>query len=477
MELKLYDTYERRLRPFEALESGRAGLYACGPTVYDYAHIGNLRTYLFGDTLRRVLQLNGYQVRHVVNITDVGHLTSDADSGEDKMEKGSRRTGRTAWDIAAFYLDAFQRDLERLHILPPTVWARATDHLPEQIAFIAEIERRGFAYRLADGIYFDTARLERYGHLARLDIAGLRAGHRVDLGDKRAPTDFALWKFSRAGEQRQMEWDSPWGRGFPGWHIECSAMSTRYLGALFDIHIGGEDHVPVHHSNEIAQHEACHGHPPARYWLHGSFLRLQDSEKMSKSDGSFLRLDSLIERGFDPLAYRYLVLTAHYRSKLVFSWAALAAAQTALERLRRAYRALPSGGAADPAYRERMLAALNDDLNTPRALALAWEVLKSALPGAVQKATLGWLDAAIGLDLDAWRPEHHAAPDAVLELVDARQQARLEKRWADADALRAQIEAAGFSVRDTAAGPVATPRMYVCAQNHSDEHASMGHHD
>lgn len=454
MELKLYDTYERRLRPFDTLEPGRAGLYACGPTVYDYAHIGNLRTYLFGDTLRRVLQLNGIKVRHVVNITDVGHLTSDADLGEDKMEKGSRRTGRSAWDIAAFYTEAFQRDLARLRILPPTIWARATDHIPEQIDFIAGIEGAGFTYRTEDGIYFDTTRLERYGHLARLDIAGLQAGHRVGLGEKRSPTDFALWKFSGA-EQRQMEWDSPWGRGFPGWHIECSAMSTRYLGALFDIHIGGEDHVPVHHSNEIAQHESCHGHPPARYWLHGAFLRLQNSEKMSKSDGSFIRLDSLVERGFDPLAYRYLALTAHYRSKLVFSWTALEAAQTALGRLRLAYHGLPSGGLVDPAYRERMLAELNDDLNTPRALALAWEVLKSELPGGVQKATLGWLDQVLGLDLDAWAPEVQAVPDAVRALVEARQQARAEKRWADADRLRAEIEAAGFRIRDTAAGPVA----------------------
>jgi cysteinyl-tRNA synthetase len=234
-------------------------------------------------------------------------------------------------------------------------------------------------------------------------------------------------------------------------------MSTRYLGALFDIHIGGEDHVPVHHSNEIAQHEACHGHPPARYWLHGSFLRLADSEKMSKSDGSFIRLDSLIERGFDPLAYRYLVLGAHFRSKLVFSWAALEAAQTALGRLRLGFYRLPAGGAPDPAYRERMLAELNDDLNTPRALALAWELLKSGLPGEVQKATLAWLDGALGLGLEAWRPETIAVPDAVLELVEARQRARVEKRWADADALRAAIEAAGFSVRDTAAGPVAAP--------------------
>jgi cysteinyl-tRNA synthetase len=254
-----------------------------------------------------------------------------------------------------------------------------------------------------------------------------------------------------------MEWDSPWGRGFPGWHIECSAMSTRYLGALFDIHVGGEDHVPVHHSNEIAQHEACHGHPPARYWLHGAFLRLEGSDKMSKSDGSFIRLDSLLERGFDPLAYRYLALTAHYRSKLVFSWTALEAAQTALGRLRRAYHQLPSGAALDAGMQARMLAELNDDLNTPRALALAWELLKSDLPGAVQKATLGWLDEALGLGLDAWRPAAHDVPETVRALIDARQQARAERRWADADALRAAIEAAGFTVRDTAAGPVAEP--------------------
>jgi cysteinyl-tRNA synthetase len=234
-------------------------------------------------------------------------------------------------------------------------------------------------------------------------------------------------------------------------------MSTRYLGALFDIHIGGEDHVPVHHSNEIAQHEACHGHPPARYWLHGAFLRLQDSEKMSKSDGSFIRLETLLERGFDPLAYRYLALTAHYRSKLVFSWTALEAAQTALGRLRQAYHRLPPGGTPDPAYRQRMLAELNDDLNTPRALALAWELLKSALPGEVQKATLGWLDGVLGLGLDAWAREVHTVPATVQELLDARQKARSEKRWADADALRMAIEAEGFTVRDTAEGPVAEP--------------------
>ncbi|TFV88681.1 cysteine--tRNA ligase [Oxalobacteraceae bacterium OM1] len=453
MDLMLYDTWERRLRPFEPIAAGHAGLYACGPTVYDYAHIGNLRTYLFEDTLRRVLQLNGYAVRHVMNITDVGHLISDADTGEDKMEKGSRRTGKTAWDIAAFYTETFQHDLVRLNILPPMVWARATDHIAEQIAFIADIERKGYTYRTEDGIYFDTARLEHYGHLARLDIEGLRAGHRVDLGAKRNPTDFALWKFS-GDEQRQMEWDSPWGRGFPGWHIECSAMSEHYLGERFDIHVGGEDHVPVHHTNEIAQHEARHGHVPANYWPHGAFLKLEGAEKMSKSDGGFLRLETLIERGYDPLAYRYLALTAHYRSQLVFSWQALDAAQTARNRLRQAFHRLPEGGTPDETYRDRLLAELNQDLNTSKALAVAWEVLRAPLTDATKRATLAWADEAFGLGLAAWKPVEVAVPQAVQALLDERNRARAEKRWGDADAARADIERAGFRIKDTPQGAV-----------------------
>ena len=308
-------------------------------------------------------------------------------------------------------------------------------------------QNHGFPYRTADGIYFDTKRLDRYGYLARLDVVGLQPGHRVDVGDKRSATDFALWKFS-GSEQRQMEWDSPWGRGFPGWHIECSAMSTKYLGTRFDIHIGGEDHVPVHHTNEIAQHEACHGHPPAHYWLHGAFLKLEAGDKMSKSDGSFLRLETLIERGFDPLAYRYLLLTAHYRSQMQFSWEALEAAQTALGRLRHAYHRLPLGGVPDPTYCAQLLSELNQDLNTPKALALVWEVLKAPLPEETKKATLAWLDGALGLDLVNWVPPTSVIPVHVQKLVAARSQARTEKRWNDADTLRAAIEAEGFAVSD-----------------------------
>ncbi|NUM74290.1 cysteine--tRNA ligase, partial [candidate division KSB1 bacterium] len=347
--LHLYDTYTRSLREFKPLRADEVGLYTCGPTVYDYAHIGNLRTYLFEDILRRALEFNGYNVKHVMNITDVGHLVSDADTGEDKMEKGARRTGKTAWEIAAFYTQAFQDDMQRLNILPPTIWCRATDHIREQIETIRCIEKKGFTYRTSDGIYFDTSKLPNYGYLARLDIEGLRAGERVEVGEKRNPTDFALWKFSPAGStssptggenrfdklpaRRQMEWESPWGVGFPGWHIECSAMSEKYLGPFFDIHCGGEDHITVHHTNEIAQTEACHGTRLANFWMHGYFLQLDDA-KMAKASGEFLRVQTLIDRGYDPLAYRMLCLGAHYRTQLNFTWESLDGAETALQRLR-----------------------------------------------------------------------------------------------------------------------------------------------
>ncbi|MCP4707417.1 MAG: cysteine--tRNA ligase, partial [Planctomycetes bacterium] len=336
MTIRLYDTYTRSIRDFKPLHPPNVGLYACGLTVYDYAHIGNLRTYMFEDILRRVLEINGYTVKHVINITDVGHLTSDADEGEDKMEKGSKRTGMTAWMIAKLYTRAFKDDLHLLNIHEPTIWCRATKHIQEQIDLVSCIEANGYTYRTSDGIYFDTSRLENYGYLGRLDIDGLQAGSRVDMAEKRNPTDFALWKFSPTGEKRQMEWDSPWGVGFPGWHIECSAMSIKYLGPFFDIHCGGEDHIPVHHTNEIAQTRACYDTNLANFWLHGYFLQL-NQEKMAKSAGGFLRMQMLIDRGYDPLAYRYFCLNALYRSKLNFSWESLDGAATGLNRLRKIY--------------------------------------------------------------------------------------------------------------------------------------------
>ncbi|MEJ6515447.1 MAG: cysteine--tRNA ligase, partial [Pseudomonadales bacterium] len=320
--LQLFDTYERRIRPFEPLTPGKVGLYCCGPTVYNFAHIGNLRTYVFEDILFRVLRQNGYEVDFVMNITDVGHLTSDADSGEDKMELGSKRTGMSAWEMADFYTEAFKTDLDRLNILGPNTWCRATDHIKEQIAFIEDLELKGFTYKTSDGIYFNSQKLNNYGYLARLDIEGLMAGARVD-SERQHVTDFALWKFSPEGEKRQMEWESPWGIGFPGWHIECSAMSAKYLGDYFDIHCGGEDHIPIHHTNEIAQTEASRGTRLANFWMHGYFLQL-DNNKMSKSTGEFLRLETLLEQGIDPMVYRYFCLTAHYRTQMSFSWDSLA---------------------------------------------------------------------------------------------------------------------------------------------------------
>ncbi len=450
--LTLFDTFTRTAREFTPLTpGGEVGMYTCGPTVYDYAHIGNLRTYIFEDILRRVLEWNHYHVKQVMNITDVGHLVSDADSGEDKMEKGARRTGKTAWEIATFYTEAFQNDLRSLHIQEPAIWCRATDHIQEQIELIRCMEEKGFTYRTADGIYFDTAKMPDYGQLARLDIEGLQAGMRIDMGEKRSPTDFAVWKFSPADSKRQMEWDSPWGVGFPGWHIECSAMSAKYLGSFFDIHCGGEDHISVHHSNEIAQTEACYGTRLANFWMHGYFLQL-DSAKMSKSSGEFLRLQVLMDKGYDPLAYRFFCLSANYRAKLNFNWEGLDGSAKALDRLYHAVYELGAPGQPDEAMLDQFTASLNDDLNMPRALAVVWDVLKGSLPAPVKKATLIEFDRVLALGLADWQPKEEPVPAELVELLEARRAARTEKRWKDADALRDQITAAGYDILDTAQG-------------------------
>jgi cysteinyl-tRNA synthetase len=457
MALRLFDTYSRQVREFEPLQAPKVGLYACGLTVYDYAHIGNLRTYIFEDILRRTLEAHGYDVLHVQNITDVGHLVSDADTGEDKMEKGSRRTGKSAWEIAEFFIAAFQADLRALNVLEPHIWPKATGHIAEQIALIECIEQQGYTYLTSDGVYFDTSRLSSYGYLARLDIAGLQAGARVDLGEKRNPTDFALWKLSPPGEQRQMEWESPWGIGFPGWHIECSAMAAKYLGAYFDIHCGGEDHIPVHHTNEIAQSEACYETRLANFWMHGYFLQAT-GEKMAKSAGDFLRLQTLIDEGYDPLSYRYLCLNAHYRTRLNFNWEALDGAATALNRLRQHVHGWGEAGAADQAALDRFMAAMDDDLNTPQALAVIWEVARGDLPDATKKGTVLAADRILGLRLGEWAPAETEAPEAVRALLARRQEARVAKAWGEADRLREEIQAAGFDVIDSPEGPQLKPR-------------------
>lgn len=452
MKLFLFDTYTRTLREFTPLNQNWVGMYACGPTVYDYAHIGNLRTYIFEDILRRTLEYNGYTVKHVVNITDVGHLVSDADTGEDKMEKGSRKAGKSAWEIAEVFTQAFKDDIRKLNIKEPSIWCKATDHIQEQIQFIECIERKGFTYRTSDGIYFDTTKLEEYGYLGRLDISGLQAGARIDIGEKRAPTDFALWKFSPKDQKRQMEWDSPWGVGFPGWHIECSAMSVKYLGDFFDIHCGGEDHITVHHTNEIAQTQACYGTRLANFWMHGHFLQL-DTEKMSKSSGEFLRLQSLIDRGYDPLAYRFFCMSAHYRAKLNFTWESLDGAAISLERLRNQVFEMEDGGEPHPEWIERFTKEINDDLNMPRAIAVMWELIRSDLDPKTKKATLLNFDEVLGLGLKEWEPVEEPIPEQIMELVEKRQLARKEKNWKYADELRGVISEMGYEIEDTPQGP------------------------
>jgi cysteinyl-tRNA synthetase len=462
--LRLYNTLTRKVGVFESLRPGEAGLYSCGVTVYNYAHIGNLRTYLFVDLLRRVLAAEGYAVRHVENITDVGHLTSDADEGEDKMLLGARLQGKTAWEIAAFYTEAFKEDLRRLQILEPTVWCRATDHIPEMIDLIREIEARGFAYRTSDGLYFDTSLYPDYGRLARLDLSGQQAGARIGPNEeKRHPQDFALWKFSPPGEQRQMEWDSPWGRGFPGWHIECSAMSAKYLGVPFDLHTGGVDHVPVHHTNEIAQTWAATGQLLAEWWLHGEFLEMKH-RKMSRSSGDFVTLQMLIDEGHSPLAFRYLTYQAHYRAHLTFSEEAFAGAESALKGLHELFAALPPPSGPLPAEPDAASLALfrdalRDDLNAPKALAAVWRVARDReLSPAVRRATLLEMNALLPLGLESVAPAPAAegeatAPEEVAELARQREAARKARDFAAADALRARIAGLGWEVRDTPQGP------------------------
>ena len=447
MELKLFDTYDRKVREFVPLEQNRVRMYACGPTVYDYAHIGNLRTYLFEDLLKRILIFNGYEVEHVVNITDVGHLVSDGDEGEDKMELASKRSGMDAWELAQFFTDAFKADLAKLNILAPNVWCKATDHISEQIAFVKELEEKGFTYKLNDGIYFDSQKLKNYGHLARLNIGGLQEGARVDKGERRFLTDFALWKFSPPEEKRQMEWESPWGKGFPGWHIECSAMSAKFLGDYFDIHCGGEDHIPVHHTNEIAQTEAARGTRLANFWMHGYFLRLKE-DKMSKSSGSFITLQTILDRGYNPEVYRYFLLGSHYRTQITFSWEALEAAKISLNRLYELAFEWGEPGEIHQPTLHSIKKDLNNDLALPKALATLWQMVKSDLDPAKKKATILEFDKVLGLDIDLWSPQREEVPDAVKKLVEERLRARTEKNWVEADKLREQITALGYNIKD-----------------------------
>lgn len=461
-KLTLYNTLGREKQEFKPLKGKKVGLYTCGPTVYNYAHIGNLRTYVFEDMLKRTLLGSGFEVRHVMNITDVGHLTDDADQGEDKMERAARESKKSAWDLAKMYTQAFKKDMQALNILEPDIWCAATDHIQEQIDTIKKIETNGFTYQTSDGIYFDTSKLPNYGELGKLDIEGLEAGKRVAMNEKKNPTDFALWKFSKKGEQRQMEWDSPWGIGFPGWHIECSAMAVKYLGVPFDIHCGGIDHVTVHHPNEIAQTEAAEGKPLAKWWIHGEFLQINEG-RMGKSEGNGFTMHTIREKGFSPMAYRYLLLGTHYRQKLNFTWDSLQAAQNALNKLYVQAIALGKPGKVSEEFSQRFYESLRDDLNAPQGLAIMWELLKSDESNPVKAATLFEFDTILGLQIktaiSAIREKLKQIPAKVEKLLDERAIARTDKNWEQADLLRAKIEQAGFWMEDTEDGTKLIPKM------------------
>ena len=463
MTIKLYNTMTRKLEEFKPLEQGKVGFYSCGPTVYHYTHLGNLRTFLHNDFLKRMFLENGYDVRHIMNITDVGHLTNDEDdSGEDKMEKGAARDNKSVWDIAKFYKDEFMRDFNDLNMIAPTVMPHATDYIAEQIELVRKLQDLGYAYEIpGDGIYYDTSKFAAYGALTGGALSGNRAGARIEFNDaKRNPTDFALWKFSPTDTKRQMEWDSPWGVGFPGWHAECSAMSMKLLGDHFDIHTGGEDLSRVHHANEIAQSEPITGAPWVNTWLHYSFLLDKSGEKMAKSKGEFLGMDALRKRGYDPMVYRYFVAMGHYQSQLAFSWETMdAAANGYMNLVRRVADLLKSdvGTHDESAYNtwhDKMLAAMSDNLKTASVLVYVQDFVKSGeLNPATKIALFEFVDRLLGLQfIDRAQKlvdlEKESAPDEIVELAKRRADAKAAKDWATADALRSQIDAAGWTVLD-----------------------------
>ena len=458
MNLKLYNSLERKKSEFSPIQPGKVGLYTCGPTVYNFAHIGNLRTYIFEDILKRVLRYNDFQVKHVMNITDVGHLTGDRDMGEDKMEKGARREGRTAWEIAEFYTRAFESDIALLNIIEPDIWVKATDTISDQIELIKILEAKGYTYRTGDGIYFDTARFKDYTRLSHQNIESLREGARVEKNpEKRNATDFALWKFSPEGARRQMEWDSPWGTGFPGWHIECSAMSMKYLGEQLDIHCGGTDHIDVHHTNEIAQSEAATGRKFFNCWMHGAFLIIAGGKKMAKSDENFLTLqNAFVKKGISPLVYRFAAFQTHYRKPMEYSEESIQAARNGLQHLQNqvrqaAQKSTGQKGAVQEEFKTRFLEAINDDLNMPRAMAVVQDMLKSSMGDADKHATILDYDRVLGLSLDQVnKPEE--LPQDIKNLVAERQAARDAKDWAGSDRLRDTIQDLGYLVQDTKEG-------------------------
>ena len=454
MDIYFYNTLTREKELFKPIEEGKVKMYSCGPTVYKDATIGNMRTNLFQDTLRRVLKYNGYKLKHVMNITDVGHLVSDGDEGEDKMIKSAKEEHKTPLEIADHYTKLFFRDLERLNIETPEVVCKATEHIKEMLAMVEKIMERGYAYETSTAIYFDVSKLDEYGILSGINIKEQKSGARVEIdAEKRNQYDFALW--IKAPENHLMKWDSPWGPSYPGWHIECSAMSTKYLGEQFDIHTGGIDLIPTHHENEIAQSKGACGKIPAHYWMHGEYL-LINGGKMSKSLGNVYLLDDIIKRGLDPLVYRFYNFSCHYRMKLNFTWEGMESAAVSLTRLRDGYQKHLEGNeeVLDEVISDlenRFHQAINDDLNMPLAISVVWEAVK--LPQKSKKVAelLKKFDSVLGIKIDKEK-EQEQIPQEILDLVEQRKKAREEKNWAESDRIRDLISEKGYTVKDTKNG-------------------------
>lgn len=457
MELKLFNTLSRKKETFKPIDENRVRLYSCGPTVYYYAHIGNLRAYLFMDNLRRVLKYNGFELLHAMNITDVGHLESDADEGEDKMAKAARRENKDPYEIAKFYTDKFMIDLAKLNIDVPEIICKATDHIKEMEEYVQKIIANGFAYETEDTIYFDTSKLDKYGVLSNIKIEDQKAGARVEFDtQKKNVTDFALW--IKAPENHIMKWDTFWGKCYPGWHIECSAMGRKYLGEHFDIHTGGIDHIPIHHENEIAQSKGYSGQIPANWWMHCEFL-LVDGGKMSKSLGNIYTLADLADKGFSAMDYRMFNFTSHYRNKLNFTWDSLAAAKTSLSRLKDGYQRQLEGTAdVDDAvianYEKRFQEAINDDLNMPLAMGVVWDVVKNPIKSKRFAEILRKFDSVLGLKID--EKDEIELPEEIKDIIDERKIARQNKDWAKSDELRDKLDALGYLVKDTKDGAIVT---------------------
>lgn len=465
MDLFFYNTLTGKKEKFIPINKNEVKMYSCGPTVYSYAHIGNFRTYIFVDSLRRTLEYNGYKMKHVMNITDVGHLTSDADTGEDKMEKAAKKEGKDPYEIAKFYANAFMNDMGKLHIEKPEIITKATDNIPQMIEMVEEIIKNGYGYETSKGIYFDVSKLDKYPVLSNNSVEGQQAGARVEVDkEKRNPFDFALW--IKAPENHIMKWDSPWGKSYPGWHIECSAMGRRFLGENFDIHTGGVDHIPVHHENEIAQCKGAFGHNPANFWMHCEFL-LVDGGKMSKSLGNIYTISELKEKGIEPLAYKLFCFSSHYRNKLNFTFDGVKASNIALNRIRKGYLAHLNGNDSIEEkeieeYENRFHNAINDDLNIPLAIGVLWDVIRNEKKSKELADLILRFDKVFGLDLansekylqelNENEEDISVIPEQVLQFANERKIARENKDFQKADLLRKKIEESGYQIKDIAGG-------------------------